>query len=145
MDHTYTVQTLSDASVIMKTGDLGAAITAFEGAWEDPCRGAIILDDLDGQPACLIRLELGCGCGRCEMTSARYVTDEYPDDPFTYESMIEANQDSPLDEADLEAIRGLDIGESVTLDYGAGGLTTFTRVADDEPCPRRRPPAPRPS
>jgi hypothetical protein len=63
---TYTVRTLADNQVILEhVADLGLAIDAYAEAWDDAQRGAIIVDDLDGQPACVVAYGLGCGCHRC--------------------------------------------------------------------------------
>jgi hypothetical protein len=60
--------------------------------------------------------------------SARYITDEEPT-PFTMAEFLDANKgEGALDPADLAAIRALKPGQSVTLNFGAGGRSTITRV-----------------
>lgn len=50
--------------------------------------------------------------------------------PFTLAEFIEGNAgDEYVIEEVLPEVRALDAGESITLNHGAGGITTITRVS----------------
>jgi hypothetical protein len=74
---TYTVRALDTDDiftgiVIVQHVSLVAACEAWDEAWytiregQTKAEGAIIIDETDNLPACLIGLELGCTCPRCD-------------------------------------------------------------------------------
>lgn len=53
---------------------------------------------------------------------------EDSDESFTLEQLIRVNQDAPLDDADLDGLRTLRVGESCVIVGGTGAESKFTRV-----------------
>ena len=73
---TYTVRALDaddffQGTVLAEHVSLDTAMDLYEAAWTEipegasHAVGATVFDDVDGLPACLAGVELGCSCPRC--------------------------------------------------------------------------------
>lgn len=58
----------------------------------------------------------------------QFVTDEYPDQPFTIAEFKEANEEDSNLADYVKALKKLAVGETHREDLGAGGITIFKRV-----------------